>query len=171
MTTALAEIVKRSRLQRAWTLKLAADLSAEQLAWRPTPTAHSIGWTLWHVARADDNFQSDLTRSSIWKDGGYGLRWGQPEAINKMEDSAAAAMPMPAKDDLLGYVRAVFAATDAAVEAIDEARFAEEIESDFMGQRAAVGAMLVQSVSHAGRHLGELEYIKGLLGLSGTVTV
>jgi len=171
MTTALTELVKRSCLQREWTLGLVADLSAEQLGWRPTPTAHSIGWTLWHVARAEDNFQSDLTRWSIWKDGGYGARWGQPEALNKMEDSAAAAMPMPAKDELLGYVRAVFAATDAAVEAIDEARVAEEIESAFMGQRAAVGAVLVHSVGHAGRHLGELEYIKGLLGLPGTVTV
>ncbi|HLZ47322.1 MAG TPA: DinB family protein [Candidatus Limnocylindria bacterium] len=169
-TTPLAEIAKRSRVQREWALKLVADLNDEQLAWRPTPTAHSIGWTLWHVARGDDNFQRDLTGRSIWKDGGYGARWGHPDRMNKMEDSAAAAMPLPAKDDLLGYVRAVFAATDAAVATIDEARFGEEIESGFMSGRVAVGASLIAQVGHDARHLGEMEYIKGLIGLPGTVT-
>lgn len=57
----------------------------------PSPTAHSIGWTIWHIR------------------------------MNRMEDEAAAAMRMPPKEELLGYVREVFAATDAEVEKIDEA--------------------------------------------------
>src|SRR4029077_1930091 len=75
------------------------------------------------------------------------------------------------KADLLGYVRAVFAATDAAVTAIDEARFSEEIQSGFMSKRCPVGEAYVASVGHDGRHLGEMEYIKGLQGIPGTVTV
>src|SRR4029077_20685706 len=148
-----------------------AELTDAQLGARPTPTAHSIGWALWPVARADDNFQRDLTGRSIWKDGGYGARWGHSDRMNVMEDSAAAAMAMPAKADLLGYVRAVFAATDAAVTAIDEARFSEEIQSGFMSKRCPVGEAYVASVGHDGRHLGEMEYIKGLQGIPGTVTV
>jgi DinB family protein len=50
VTTPLAELLERSVVQREWALKLVADLTDEQLAARPTPTAHSIGWTLWHVA-------------------------------------------------------------------------------------------------------------------------
>jgi hypothetical protein len=171
VTTPLAELLKRSLVQREWALKLVAGLTDAQLAARPTPTAHSIGWTLWHVARADDNFQRDLGGRSIWKVGGYGARWGLPDRMNEMEDSAAAAMPMPAKDELLGYVRAVFSATDAAVATIDDARFGEEIESGFMSRRCAVGEAYLASIGHDGRHLGEMEYIKGLQGVAGTVTV
>jgi len=65
----------------------------------------------------------------------------------------------------------VFAATDAAVATIDEQRFGEEIQSGFMSGRAAVGAALIGQVGHDARHLGEMEYIKGLIGLPGTVTV
>ena len=173
-TTPLAELVRRSILQRELALKVVADLTDEQLSWRPAPTAHSIGWTLWHIARADDNAQRDLTgqATSIWTEGGYRERWGfSSDRMNKMEDADAAAMPMPAKGDLLGYVRAVFAATDAALSAIDDARFGEEIESEFFGRRATVGEIIVAPLSHDGRHLGEMEYIKGLLGVPGTATV
>lgn len=171
MTTPLAELRARYALVREWTMKVVADLSDEQLAWRPTPTAHSIGWTLWHIARADDNFQREHTGRSIWAEGGYGARWDHPDRMNKMEDSAAAAMPLPPKDELLGYVRAVFAAADAAVASIDEARFVEEIESGFMSRRAPIGATILGSLTHDARHLGEMEYIKGLLGMPGTATV
>lgn len=149
-----------------------SDLGDEQLAWRPSPTAHSIGWTLWHIARADDNFQRDFTGRSIWKDGGYRERWGfSSDKMNRMEDAEAAAMRMPGKDELLGYVRTVFAATDATLERIDEPRFADELESGFMSRRATAGELYLAVLSHDGRHLGEMEYIKGLLGVPGTATV
>lgn len=165
-------LLVRSKLQREWAMKVIADLSDEQLAWRPSPTAHSIAWTLWHIARADDNVVRDLTGRSIWKDGGYRERWGlTTDRMNRMEDGEAAAMRMPSKDDLLGYVRAVFAATDAAIDAVDAARSAEEIDSSFTGRRTTLGELCVFLVSHDGRHLGEMEYIKGLQGIPGTVTV
>lgn len=153
-------------------MKVVADLSEEELAWRPSTTAHSIAWTLWHIARADDNAVRDLTGRSIWKDGSYRERWGlTTDRMNRMEDGEAAAMRMPPKDELLGYVRAVFAATDAATDAIDAARSEEQIESGFVGRRITVGELCVALVSHDGRHLGEMEYIKGLQGTPGTATV
>ena len=165
-------LVTRSKLQREWALKLVADLTDEQLVWRPSPGAHSIAWTLWHIARADDNFTRDLTGRSIWKDGGYRERWGlSSDRMNRMEDADAAAMKMPAREELLGYVRAVFTATDAAMDGVDGARWSEEIESGFTGRRTSIADLAVIVVSHDGRHLGELEYIKGLQGVPGTVTV
>lgn len=168
----LEAVVTRSRLQREWALKLVSDLTDDQLAWRPSPTAHSIAWTLWHIARADDNFVRDLTGRSIWKDGGYRERWGlSTDRMNRLEDRDAAAMRLPARDELLAYVRAVFEATDAAVGTIDDARCAEEIESGFVGRRATIADLCLVVMSHDGRHLGEMEYIKGLQGIPGTVTV
>lgn len=172
VTAPLDALLTRSKLLREWTLQVVGDLSDEQLGWRPSPVAHSIGWTLWHIARADDNFQRDLTGRSIWKEGGYRESWGfSSDKMNRMQDEAAAAMRMPPKEALLGYVREVFAATDRAVEHVDEQRFGEEIESGFMSRRCAVGDAYLASLSHDGRHLGEIEYIKGLQGLPGTATV
>lgn len=167
-----AAVMLRSKLQRGWALKLVAELTDEQLVWRPSPSAHSIAWTLWHIARADDNFCRDLSGRSIWREGGYRERWGlSSDRMNRMEDADAAAMRMPAKDELLGYVRAVFEATDAALDAIEASRWTEEIDSGFVGRRTTIADLAVIVISHDGRHLGELEYIKGLQGIPGTVTV
>lgn len=172
MTSLPEALLSRSKLQREWALQVVADLTDDQLGWRPSPAAHSIAWTLWHIARADDNFQRDLSGRSIWVDGGYRERWGfSSDKMNRMEDVAAAAMPMPPKEELLGYVRAVFVATDAAVQQLDEARLAEEIESTFIGRRARLADLYVALLSHDGRHLGEMEFIKGLQGVAGTATV
>jgi len=67
------------------------------------------------TSRGDDRFQRDLTGHSIWVDGGSGARWGHSDRMNKRDDPAAAAMMMPPKNELLGYVRAVFEAADAVV--------------------------------------------------------
>ena len=173
-TTPLAAVTASAVRQREWALGLVDGLTDEQLAWRPSPTAHSIGWTLWHIARADDNAQRDITAAAatIWKEGGYRERWGfSTDQMTRMEDAAAAAMPMPRKDELLSYVRAAFAAMDASVSAVTDEQFNDEVESRFYGRRAAVGEICVGVLGHDGRHLGEMEYIKGLLGLRGTVTV
>lgn len=165
-------LTTRSKLQREWAMKVVADLDEDQLAWRPAPDAHNIAWTLWHIARADDNVVRDLTGRSIWTDGDYLVRWGlSSDRINRMSDEEAARLSLPGRDALLGYVREVFAATDAAVGAVDASRAAEEIESGFVGRRITVGELCVFLVSHDGRHLGEMEYIKGLQGVAGSATI
>ncbi len=153
-------------------LKVVGDLSEEQLRWRPTPTAHSIAWTLWHIARADDNVAADLTAQSIWQRGGYAARWGHPErgVGTGWDDQRAASLPLPPKDELLGFVHEVFDAVDQARDRIDESRVGQEIDSIFTSGRTTVNDVVMAELVHDNRHLGELEYIKGLLGLPGTAT-
>jgi uncharacterized damage-inducible protein DinB len=170
----LAEVRSRSRQARERVLKVVDELSDAQLAWRPAPKAHSIGWILWHVARADDNVQADLGgRDTIWTSDRYAARWGHPErgVGTGWDDEAAAALPLPARAELLEYVRRVFAACDAAADAIDASRFAATHPSRFMSREATFGDVLLTGITHDNRHLGEMEYIKGLLGLRGSVTV
>ncbi len=40
-----------------------------------------------------------------------------------------------------------------------------------MGGESTYGDVILTSVTHDNRHLGEMEYIKGLMGRKGTVTV
>lgn len=149
------------------------DLTDEQLAFRPTPKAHSIAYTLWHLARTEDHFQNDVNgRGTVWAAGGFAAKWGYPEkgVGTGWEDEQAASLPMPGKPQLLECVRSVFAACDEAADRLDEAALNLVRPSGFLGRDAIVGEVLLGSLTHGNRCLGEMEYIKGLLGLRGTAT-
>jgi hypothetical protein len=163
----------RGRQTRERALIVVADLSDEQLSWRPTPTAHSIAFTLWHTARAEDNFQNDVNRrGTIWSRSNFAAEWGYPEkgVGTGWDDERAASLGMPGKAQLLEYVKAVFDACDEAADALDEMLLNEVRPSGFLGKEEILGEVLLGSITHANRHLGEMEYIKGLLGLRGTST-
>jgi hypothetical protein len=149
------------------------DLNDDQLSWRPSPLAHNIAFTLWHIARSEDNMQNDVNqRGTVWANGGFAAKWGYPEkgVGTNWDDERAASLRMPGKSRLLEYVTAVFAACDEAADKLDEALLNETRKSGFLGGDAIVGEVLLGSITHANRHLGEMEYIKGLQGLRGTAT-
>jgi len=163
----------RGRQTRERALVVVADLSDAQLSWRPAPKAHSIAYTLWHLARTEDNFQNDVNGGgTIWASGGFAARWGYPEKGVGVgwEDERAAALPMPGKEKLLEYVRAAFAAADRAADSLDEQKLNETRHSSFLDADAILGEVLLGSVTHGNRHLGEMEYIKGLQGMRGSAT-
>jgi hypothetical protein len=163
----------RGRQTRERALVVVADLSDEQLSWRPRPTAHSIAYTLWHIARTEDNFQNDVNRrGTVWSTADFAAKWGYPEkgVGAGWADERAASLPMPGKSQLLEYVKAVFAACDEAADTLDETLLNEVRQSGFLGKEEVLGEVLLGSITHANRHLGEMEYIKGLLGLRGSST-
>lgn len=173
MTASLDVIRAKHRVTRERILTLVESLDDAQLAWRPDPKAHNIGFALWHTARSGDNVQADLgAAETIWARDGYAARWTHPErgVGTGWDDEKAAALPLPPKGELIGYARAVFAAIDAGLVAVDETRLNERVKSRFMGEESPLGEIIGSSLMHDNRHLGEMEYIKGLLGLRGTVT-
>ena len=170
----LSVLRDRSKQTRARIVNVVDPLTDEQLAWRPNPRAHSIGFTLWHTARADDNVQLDLTGAPLeWERGEWARRWGHPErgVGTGWDDERAAALPLPPRAELLDYVRRVFGSVDTALDAIEDARLDTALKSRFMGGDSTVGEVIGACVTHDNRHLGEIEYIKGLLGLRGTATI
>lgn len=176
VSAALDLVRAKSRQTRERIFVVVGDLADDQLSWRPSPRAHSIGFALWHTARSDDNVQLDLNgRALEWETGGYAARWRHPErgAGTGWDDERAAALPLPPRDELYEYVRRVFAAVDAAMEVIDEHRLDQMLpeKSRFLGRETTYGEVMLLCISHDNRHLGEMEYIKGLLGLKGSATV
>ena len=169
----LAVLRAKSRQLHERLLRVIEDLDDAQIAWRPTPAAHSMGFTLWHTARADDNVQADLGGGELlWTRGRYAARWGHPErgVGTGWDDERAAALPLPPKPQLIEYAREVFAAVDAAVDRLEADRFAKQIDSRFMSGPSTPGEIVLVCIGHGNRHLGEMEYIKGLQGLRGSVT-
>jgi uncharacterized damage-inducible protein DinB len=169
---------QRSKMTRELVLKVVDGLSDDQLAWRPAPRAHSMGWTLWHVARCADKFAAQAGGTAeIWVREGLDTKWGLADILlgsngvgTGVDDETAATLRPPSKDLLLDYARRSFAALDAVVTRFDADAVAREQTTFFFDEPAAIGRAFVTSIAHDNRHLGELEYVKGLLGFRGTAT-
>jgi DinB family protein len=169
---------QRSKMTRELVLKVVDGLSDEQLAWRPAPRAHSMGWTLWHIARCADKFAAQAGGTpELWVRDGLAVKWGLADVLQGsngvgtgVDDETAATLRPPSKDLLLDYARRSFAALDTIVDGLDADAVERELSTFYFDEPAAIGRAFVTSIAHDNRHLGELEYLKGLLGFRGTAT-
>jgi DinB family protein len=167
-------------------LALVAELSDEQAAWRPTPGAHSIGFILWHLGRWADHLQATVPTMTaelggrlgegrqIWEAEGLASAWGlTPASLGHAEtgmlmgDDDAATLPLPDRAVLLDYARRAFAAADRAVGAIDDR---QAVQPQAGNPDRTVASAVLTHLTHDNRHLGEIEYLRGLQGLRGTAT-
>lgn len=169
---------QRSKMTRELVLKVIDGLSDDQLAWRPAPRAHSMGWTLWHIARCADKFAAQAGGTAeLWVKEGLAPKWDLAEILlgsngvgTGVDDETAATLRPPSNDMLVDYTRRSFAALDAVVDRFDADAVAREQTTFYFDEPASIGRAFVTSIAHENRHLGELEYVKGLLGLRGTAT-
>jgi hypothetical protein len=182
MTDVLDLVKSRIKLVNKQALTLADSVSAEQMAWRPVPRAHSIGWTVWHMARSADRLGVELAApgagaAEVWITSDLARRWKLgPDVVGTngvgtdVTDDVAARMAPPPRAELLDYARRAFAAVESTVDALTSPALGREYDSGLLERRETVGNALMVCLTHANRHLGELEYLKGLQGMKGTVT-
>jgi hypothetical protein len=169
-----------------------SDLSDEQLARRPVEVAPSIApsiaWHLWHIARWADFVQASLPGMApelgrhlgpgrqVWEAEGLAARWGLAAAAGYREtgmgldDEGSARLRLPGKGLLLDYGRAAFAKADRAVAAVDECLFMTAC-TDLYERETSIGTAVISHLTHANRHLGMIEALKGMLGIRGSATL
>ncbi|SRR5258706_452081 len=182
-------ILERVQKTHQRLLEIGADLSEEQLRWSPGTRAPSIGFHIWHMARWADRLQATLPRMTtalaqgsestheLWEAEALAQRWGwSADALSygqtgmEMSDEAAADLTLPPREVLFDYARRAFAAADRAVGAIEDQQL-EQRGVDIYEQENSVGYVLLVHLSHASRHLGMIECLRGVQGLRGTATV
>jgi uncharacterized damage-inducible protein DinB len=179
-------ILERQQKTHRRLLEIVEDLSESQLHWRPDMHAPSIGFHLWHMARWADRLQATLPTmflapsqpaNEVWEADGLAQRWGWRTATlgygqtgMEMSDEMAAGLELPHKQVLIDYARAAFAAADRAVGVLEDHQL-EQRGIDIYGQENSVGYVLLVHLSHASRHLGMIECLRGVQGLRGTATV
>jgi hypothetical protein len=171
-------------------LKAVRELSDSQIRWQPHEACHSIAFILWHVTRWTDHLQAtipgmtqELSRrlpagEQIWDSEKLAQRWGfNPDKIGELEtgthfDIEASGEPAwPEKSILLDYAERVFAAADHAISVIDEEQFQEieqsQHDTDYLKEALAktttVGNALMDHLIHNAQHLGEIDYLTGLI--------
>lgn len=168
-------------------LAAVSELTDEQLAWRPGPTAPGAWFHLWHVARWADRLQAALPSwtpglaerlgpaAQVWESEGLAAAWGfTPELLGwdqtgmEMGDEASATLPFPGPSRLLGYARQALGACDRAAGFVSPEDFHVRIAYD---DDRSVGDAILGHAVHAARHLGMIEALRGVQGLHGSATV
>jgi len=170
-------------------IRAAEDLRDEQLNEQPSAIAPSIAFHVWHAGRWADLLQSRMPAMTvglgrrlgncvqIWDSDRLAEKWGLTgfdlggDATGMgMDDDVSAALPLPAKDELLDYARRAFEAANRAVDAADEDQLRESC-TDLYGRQTSVGAVVISHLAHVNRNLGMIEALRGVRGMRGTATV
>jgi hypothetical protein len=144
---------------------LTDDLTDEVALYRPTATANSIAWLLWHSARVQDaqvceiagieqvwtregwvdHFGLDLPRD----DTGYGH---SPDDVGKVRVSA---------DLLAGYYSAVHKMTLAYIASVTPEDLGQIVDRRW-DPPVTASARLVSIIDDCAQHLGQAAYVQGI---------
>jgi hypothetical protein len=159
---------------------LVRDLTPKQLRWQPDGHDTSILFALWHTYRAADELVHGVVaqRPSVFAAEG----WSERLPVERMGVSPfgnGASRAQIAKIDIginevLAYANAVGASINAYLGSISDAEAAEEVVLPFftgvypeVDRLSRVEAIAFFAIGHTSEHLGEVQFIKGLLGLKG----
>lgn len=171
------QLANRFALTHELLLQVADACTDNDLTWHAAPTSPPIAFHLWHCGRWADRWAEALgADGQVWTRQGLAAAWGFPAQLGggdtgmELPDEAAAALPFPDRAVLTGYVRAAFANFENALGRLDDDSLLVEAD-DLLGQRPPLGDSLLRQLSHASRHLGMVEALRGVRGAHGTATV
>jgi uncharacterized damage-inducible protein DinB len=142
-------------------------LTDEQLNWIPPGTANSIKASLVHLLGSEDSFIQRVLRGKplLWDAEGWGekigvsVRPGRDQGWDEIKQTQIAVAPV------LGYARAVRAATDEYLEGLTPEELDRTVEFFFGDSRVA--DVLTILVAHATGHAGEIAALRGMQGVKG----
>ena len=154
---------------------------------RPSTSAPSVAFHAWHIGRWVDRQAGALSGwlgsteppAEIWETQRLAERWGLARLDlgqfggtgAGVDDDASAALPLPAIAVISDYLAATFQSLESVLARIDDDRVLERRVVDLYGDTETIGDVILNHLSHADRHLGMIEALRGVLGERGTATV
>jgi DinB superfamily len=159
---------------------LVKDMTPEQLRWQPEGHDTSINFAIWHTYRAADDLCHGLAlhRPSVWASG----KW---EARLPVRDTGASAFGNGLTREQIGrldfdtgaliaYAKAVGESLNSWLESATDAEAGEEVNLPFFAtvypgyeRMTRIEAVTFFAIGHTAEHLGEVQFVKGLMGLKG----
>ena len=145
---------------------LVAGLCVDDLAWRPDPGANSIAWLVWHLTRIEDDHIADVAgEEQAWTAEGWADRFGLPFATGEHGygmTGADVGKVRVSGDLLAGYYDAVAARTAAYVITLEPDDL-DRVVDERWDPPVTLGVRLVSVVNEVNAHLGQAQYVRGLL--------
>lgn len=187
-TTALYDVLYSFKDIHRVVLEFARELDEDQLRWRPRGYSTSIGFHLWHLARESDFLKAIILERTpqlgadfgepveIWAKDNLAQKWGFPTDLTAtvgtgLSDELVATLPIPPKDELIGYLKRSYAAIEGFIQLLDE-RYPtfDGLDEELMRKLQNIRLNLLVFLSHDCRHLGMMECLKGLQTGFGSAT-
>ena len=142
-------------------------LTAEQMTWRPTPTANNIGFILWHVCRNEDSRVTNTAvpgaglGGDLWVADGWRQRFGQPVGAPDPGDRLGLrSLMIPPPETLLAYAEAVSRRTAQFLASLEPAML--DAAMGPVEPRQTAGGSLRHMIVHKNNHHGQIDYLRGL---------
>jgi hypothetical protein len=156
----------------AWD-KAIADLTPEQMHYRPNERGNHIAFIAWHYVRTEDNivqFVLQNRKPTVWIEGGFDQRFGLPRTAQGtgMPAEEAARLRIPALDAWMTYQQAVWRATDRWLEAATEADLQRQVKIVPFGEIPVLTALRIPILNHGFMHLGQVQHLRTLQGLQAS---
>jgi uncharacterized damage-inducible protein DinB len=144
-----------------------ADLTPDELSWRPDDGSNSVAWLVWHLARVQDDHVAGVAgREQLWTSDGWHDRFGlpfRPATIGYGQSAAQVAKVKVSDPGLLtGYYDAVHQATLDYVAGLTDGDL-DEIVDDSWDPPVTLGVRLLSVVNDDLQHAGQAAYVRGLI--------
>jgi hypothetical protein len=179
MTAAAA--LKKNLLFWHWYPELLVQgLTPQQLAWQPDSHDTSIIFAIWHAYRAEDDLLHGLVmqRPSVFASQGWAERLpvaqtGATPFGNGLSRQQIGDLHLDV-GALLEDAKAVGESEIAYLESISDEEAAAEVKLPFftgvyrhVDAMSRIEAIAFFAIGHTSEHLGEVQFVKGLLGMKG----
>ncbi len=159
---------------------LVRGLTPEQLAWQPDGHDTSIIFAIWHTYRAEDEILHGVVmqRPSVFASQGWAERLpvaqtGVTPFGNGLTREQIGGLRLDI-DALLAYAKAVGESEIAYLDSITDAEAAAEVQLPFfagvypnMDVLSKAETIAFFAIGHTSEHLGEVQFVKGLMGMKG----
>jgi hypothetical protein len=155
--------------------RVTEDVSDEQANAVPAGGKQNLAFSLWHYVRTEDNaIQFVIQRTpTVWMEGGWPERFGlDPKSQGTgFSDDEARDFRLADLSAFRSYMADVFARTQAFVGALTEEECKRRITVKPLGEMSILTAISGLCMTHGYRHLGEIEFAKGLVAPRGGATI
>ncbi|NPC97223.1 DUF664 domain-containing protein [Nocardioides sp. zg-DK7169] len=142
-------------------------LSLGELSRRPGHDANPIGWLVWHLTRVQDDHVAEVAgRPQVWTDQDFVRRFDLPLVVSDTGygHTRTQVDVVRAEGDLLAeYLTAVHAQTLAFLATVGEDDLDRVVDTRW-DPPVTLGVRLVSVLDDDLRHVGQAEYVRGLLG-------
>jgi hypothetical protein len=133
----------------------------------PAPGANHIAWLIWHTARVQDSYATELTGASqLWIDGDWAGRFGlAPDPANNgygHTPSEVAAVRPDSHEVLIDYLDAAMARMSEYLESLTPAALDRIIDENW-DPPVTLGVRLISIADDGLQHVGQAAYVRGLL--------
>lgn len=144
---------------------LTSGLTDQVSTYRPTATANSIAWLLWHSARVQDIQVAQVAGvEQVWTRDGWVDRFGLdlPQGDTGYGHDAVDVAKVRAPAELLaGYYRAVHQLTLDYVAGVSADELTRIVDTHW-DPPVTASARLVSIIDDCAQHLGQAAYLRGI---------